>query len=362
MVDFRRSLPPLARGVQEELARTLERLAGEMDLNALMRESRARINEREQRAAVRFLSPRLGADVSAERIIASNGTQSALVLLLRELVGSSGVLLAETLTYGSLRPLAEKLGVRVEGVAIDEEGLLPDAFERACRELHPKALYCNPTVHNPTTAIMSLPRRWTLIEIARKHGVAIIEDEALGRLYPDLPQPLATLAPEICWYLMSATKCLSHGLRVAYTVAPSAQSANLLLESAEQLSFWVPTPVSLALMTDWLERSAADRVTGQIAEECKRRQKLASQVFADFQLRAPDSAMHVWLSLPNGLRADEFAERAQKSGVLLRPAARFAVDDRPTPDCVRLSLSTPANLAEVDEGLHTLKDLLIRGG
>ena len=217
IVDFRRSLPPDVPGFARELAHSLGQMAQDpRHLGALMHESRAASSERERIAGVRFLGSRLGADVSPDRILITNGTQSALALLFRDIVGSSGVLLAEALTYGSLRALAEKCAIRVQGVAVDDEGLCPEAFEQACRTHRPQALYCNPSMHNPTTATMSLRRRWAVIEIARKYGVTIIEDEALGRLYPDMPQPLATLAPEICWYLMTTTKCLSHGLRLSY--------------------------------------------------------------------------------------------------------------------------------------------------
>ena len=360
MVDFRRSLPPRVMGMQQQMPQGLHSLANAPGLEILMHESRARAEPRERLAAARFLAPRLGAEASPERVIVTNGTQSALILLLREIVGASGVLLAENLTYAALRPLARECAIRLEGVAIDEEGLLPDAFERACRTLKPRALYCNPTLHNPTTAIMSLARRWEIVEIARRHGVALIEDEALGRLYPDAPQPLATLAPEICWYLMSTTKCMSHGLRVAYLVAPSGESAQALLETAAQLSFWVPMPLGLALTTSWIESGIADRITAEIATECGERQRIASEILADFDMRAPPSAMHIWLTLPAGVRANPFVEDAQKAGVLLRPASRFSVNNDPVPECIRLSLSTPSSLAEVREGLHALRDLIAR--
>ena len=360
-VDFRRSLPPVPPRLHAELARSLEHFAGNGALGTLMHESRPRGADRERAAGARFLSSRLGADISPERIMITNGTQSACVLLLRELVGSSGVLLAETLTYGALRALAQKCSIRIHGVAIDHEGIRPDAFEEACRVHKPRALYCNPTIHNPTTAVMSLARRWELIGIARQYGVTLIEDEALARLYPDTPQPLATLAPEICWYVMSTSKCLSHGLRLAYVAAPSTQAATAMLESADRLSFWVPTPLITAIMTSWVENGVADLISGDIARECLMREQAATQTLEGYDVRAPRGAMHIWLTLPRHYRANKFVDLAQSSGVLLRPASQFSVGDTPAPDSVRLSLSTPSTLDEVKQGLGTVRDLLERG-
>lgn len=360
-VDFRRSLPPVAPHLHERLTACLQSLADRHNLGALMHESRARGSDRERAAGAQFLSSRLGADVTPDRIMITNGSQSAFILLLRELVGSSGVLLAEALTYGALRPLAQKCSIRIEGVAIDEEGLLPDAFEQACGIHKPRALYCNPTLHNPTTAIMSLTRRWEIVGIARKYGVTIIEDEALARLYPDTPQPLATLAPEICWYVMSTSKCLSHGLRMAYVAAPSVHSATTMLESADRLSFWVPAPLIKAILTLWVETGVADLISGDIASECLMRERVATQALKGYQVRAPRGTMHIWLSLPALCGATEFAVLAQENGVLLRPASHFSVGDTRAPDAVRLSLSTPANIGEVKQGLSALRGLLERG-
>src|SRR5262249_40517421 len=152
---------------------------------------------------------------------------------------------------------------------------------------------------------------------------------------PDTPQPLATLAPEICWYVMSTTKCLSHGLRLAYVAAPSTTAAATMLESADQLSFWVPTPLVTAIMTSWVENGVADLISADIARECVKRQSVATQTLEGYDVRAPRGSMHIWLTLPTGCQAGEFAGLAQKSGVLLRPASHFSVDDRALPESVR---------------------------
>lgn len=358
-VDFRRSLPPHVPGFAQELASSLGDIAQDpQHLGALMHESRAGSGERERAAGVRFLGSRLGAGISPDRIMITNGTQGALVLLFRDIVGSSGLLLAESLTYGALRALAEKCAIRVQGVAVDDEGICPEAFELACRTQRPRALYCNPSMHNPTTATMSLHRRWAVIEIARKYGVTIIEDEALGRLYPDMPQPLATLAPEICWYVMTTTKCLSHGLRLSYTVAPSSKAAQSMLESASALSFWVPMPLSVALTTGWVESGTADAITEEILAECRLRQRHAVRILKGFDVRAPEGAMHIWVSLPRQTSANEFVRVAQDRGVLLRPGSHYSADGAPAPNAVRASLSSPANVDAVERGLEILRETL----
>ena len=145
------------------------------------------------------MEPRFEQRLDRSRLIVTNGTQNAMLMLLRRLVGQDGLVVAERLSYGPLRILAEAAGVRLLGLDIDDDGIVPDAFEAACRADAPRALYCNPTVQNPTTAIMPESRRIAIAGIARRHGVAIIEDDALGLLHPGAPLPIAALAPDVTW-------------------------------------------------------------------------------------------------------------------------------------------------------------------
>lgn len=357
-IDFRRSLPPVVPEVHAHWVKAFDALAHQSDLGLLMHQSTPGGNEAERSAATRFLAPRFREFVSPSRVMLTNGTQSAILFLMKRLVGQGGLVLAERLSYSPLRILADVAGVRIQGLDIDENGILPDAFEDACRRAKPKALYCNPTVQNPTTAIMSAQRRRAIAEIARRYGVVIFEDEALGRLHPDAPAPIAEVAPDLTWYVMSTTKCLSHGLRLAYLVAPSREAANQMIRPIEHLSYWHPAPLQAAVVTRWIENGGADEISNAIARECSSREIEAQKILGHLDLGSKAGSMHVWLSLPAHWHCQSFAVEAERRGVLLRSADLFAIDDQPTPNCVRLSLSTPSSVDEVRRGLTILNELI----
>lgn len=357
-VDFRRSLPPIVPSLHARLLHAFERLHRHQDLARLLHGGVAHGAWQARAAAARFVAPRLGEAVDPERVMLTNGTQSALLLLLPHLVGRGGKLLAERLSYGALRSIAQAAGVGLIGLDIDEDGLLPDAFERACRNGDARALYCNPTVQNPTTAIMPHERRLALADIARRYGVPIIEDDALGRLHPDAVMPIARLAPDVCWYVMSASKALAHGMRFACLVAPSAQARNSLLGSAEQLSHWTAAPLLSALVSDWVDSGDADRVSAEIRAENHAREAFARANLGRFGLISKPGSMHVWLPLSAVQARGDFVARAAATGILLRGAALFAVDAQPAPKAVRLSLSTPATRADAEDGILRLCALL----
>jgi len=358
MIDFRRSLPPHVSELHSYIDAALRTVSATNDVGLLMRQSVARGSEREREAGAKFLRARFGHDIEPSRVILTNGTQNALLVLLQMLVGAGGLLVAERLTYGSLRSLARIANVRTEGIDVDADGIIPEAFEAVCRSKRPKALYCNPTVQNPTTAIMPEARRLAIINVARRYGVPIIEDDALGRLHLQAPRPIAAIAPDLTWYVMSTTKCLAQGLRLAYLVSPRAAGAEQVIAPVEHLSYWHAAPIGAALVTQWITSGIADQITNRIAQECAARERLARDVLCDVDVQSVPGGMHIWINLPARLDRHELVADAQRLGVLMRPSDLFAIDEQPVPNAIRLALSPPADVPEVRRGLLILRDLM----
>ena len=67
---------------------------------------------------------------------------------------------------------------------------------------------------------MSPKRREAIAEVARRKGIAIIEDDAYGALLRQASTPIAALAPELTWHIATLSKCVTPALRAAYVVTP----------------------------------------------------------------------------------------------------------------------------------------------
>ena len=83
------------------------------------------------------------------------GGQTALLSILLTFARRGDIVITEALTWPGALAIAQTVGVRLESVKLDEEGLDPDGFEEACKRLAPRMLYTMPTLHNPTTATAS---------------------------------------------------------------------------------------------------------------------------------------------------------------------------------------------------------------
>ena len=73
--------------------------------------------------------------------------QHAVTSELMTVIFPRDTLAIETVTYSAIKGLAQELGLRLEALTMDREGVVPDAFKRLCQIRPPKALYCLPTLH-----------------------------------------------------------------------------------------------------------------------------------------------------------------------------------------------------------------------
>ncbi|CCA90710.1 PLP-dependent aminotransferase family protein [Novosphingobium sp. PP1Y] len=309
----------------------------------------------QRESAVRLLAERR-VNVDPERLVICPGTHIAFHAILRSLTAPGDILFCEALTYPGIKAVAGQLGLRLVGVPLDDEGIEPDAFETLCVEHRPKVLYLNPTLLNPTTSTMPEERRVKVIEIARRHDVAIIEDDAYSALLRRPPPAFAQLAPDITYYVASLSKCVGAGLRIAYLVAPDQRRlwpvANLLRTLAVMAS-----PLTTAVSTTWIEDGTARMVIEAIRKECAFRQRLVAEILPRQHVRSHPEAFHLWMALPEPWQRAAFAARMRASDIGIVVSDAFVVGDSP-PEAVRISLGGVLSRAEVRTSLEFLADVL----
>jgi DNA-binding transcriptional MocR family regulator len=257
----------------------------------------------------------------------------------------------EALVYPGLKAAARQLERRLHAMPMDAEGVRPDGLEAACRAGLRLAVV-SPTLHNPTTATMGLERRQRLVAIARKHDAILVEEDVYGLLPEGGPPPLAALAPERVVYLTGLSKTLAPALRIGYLVLPPALAGRL--REAEPHTTWYVSALTLALATRWFQDGTAWRRLLHQRRELAARFRICQKQLGH-AWRGEEHCPHVWLTAPPGGSAD-FTRRAQAAGVVVVPAAVFAVG-RPASDGVRISIGSAASRATLAEGLGRLTAL-----
>lgn len=295
---------------------------------------------------------RRGLAVDPALVIVVPGAQCGLLAALTSLAPPGASICCEELTYPGLRALAKQLGIRLIGLPTDSEGIDALAFAGACAQYAPKALYCVPTLHNPTTLTTSAARRRALAEVARHYDVPIIEDDPYGLLEPDAPPPIAEFAPERTIYIAGLSKTLSAGLRVGYMVAPSA-AARACLVSALRATTVMTSPITAALASRWINDGTADIMLAAIRKETAARARIATRVLPADLAWVHRDAFHVWLRLPAGWIATDFTAQMNACGVGVVASPAFAVSAHP-PEAVRICLGGPLTRDQIGHALTLL--------
>jgi DNA-binding transcriptional MocR family regulator len=313
--------------------------------------------EPDRQAATRWLKQRIE-NADFDRVVVAAGAQSALFSICELLLARGDVIAAGEFTYPGLKAVASQMRLVVDPIAMDDDGLLPEDFERSCRIRPPKLLYVIPNIDNPTAATMPEPRRAALVEIARRYGVMIVEDDPYGPLLEAPSRTFADLMPEATWHISTLSKCATPALRVAYVLVPKAADA-LQLASVTRAMMLMAPPLMSALASSWIVDGTLETVTTAIRRETLARQTLASSLLSAFDRCANMFGHHLWLRLPIGQRADDLVEAAVRAGVLIVPSSAFAVG-KCAAEAVRISLGVAHDRSELEDGLNQLASLVIQ--
>jgi DNA-binding transcriptional MocR family regulator len=317
---------PQTSGEAALLAKGLREIAGSDDLEALLQYQPHAGRLVDRSAGARWIA-RGGVDTDASHVLVTQSGQNAVASVLSAVTQPGDTVACESLTYPGVRSAASLLNLRLAPVAMDAEGLIPDSFAALCRSGSVKALYALPTLHNPTATVLSMERRQAVVEIARTHGVALIEDDVYGFMLDEAPAPFARLLPELSFYITSTSKSMAPGIRIGYVHAPG---------------------------------STLDRVAAALRVEIAERQSLAREILGAARMTGNPAAPHLLLWMPEGWSADTFESAARRQGVGVTPATAFWLGRNAPPNAVRLCLGTPPKRADLTRALQRIAALLSR--
>ncbi len=295
-------------------------------------------------------------EADAERVLIAAGAQSALYAICKNLIPAGATLLTPEYSYPGLKAVAEQLGIRLQAVICDAEGIVPEALETACQARQVKALYLIPALDNPTTITMPLQRRQVLAEIARRYQMFIIEDDPYSALQKNPAPAFSTLLPKQTWHIATLSKCATPALRVAFVITPDKQAAIQLAAVLRATNLMAP-PLMCALVTRWIYDGTLDEIATAIRIENNQRQQLAAELLAGYKFAADIDGHHLWLNLPAHWQADNYAKAAYSQGVTIVPARQFAITQTPI-DAVRVSLGIATDSDALKQAMTILAGLL----
>lgn len=308
--------------------------------------------------------------ISAHRddVTVTVGSQQGLDLVTRIFCDPGDIVLAEGPSYVGALGTFRSYQADVVHVAIDEDGLDPQALREACLSLRAagrtvKFLYTIPNFQNPTGVTQPLERRREILAVAQEFDLLVVEDNPYGLLTLEgEPLPaMRSMDAERVIYLGSFSKTFSPGVRVGWVLAPHAVRERLVL-AQESATLCPPVfsqfVVSTYLQThDWLQQIVAFRDMYRIRRDAMLA-GLAEHMPAGSTWTHPTGGFFVWLTLPPGLDSQAMLPRAITARVAYVPGTAFYADGLGSRN-MRLSYCYPPP-ERISEGTRRLGEVLAR--
>ena len=349
MTDLNFNYPSLP-GQAELLRNALRQLASGGDLESLLRYQPHAGRLHERASVARHLLAR-GLTAEAEQVLIVSGAQHGLAVTMMALLQPGDVIAADALTYSGFIVLAEALHLEIVPIPVTEQGPDLEALDSLCRNRRVRAVYSMPTLHNPLGWVMSADQRDSLVTIARKHDLLIIEDAAYAFLAENPPAPIAQLAPERTVYVSGLSKSVATGLRVGFVAAPIEKVP--ALERTIRATTWNTPGVLTAIASTWLDDGTVMQLEAEKRQDAQARQTMAAEVLAGLPCICHPSSYFLWLPLSEDARADQIAAALLREKVAVSTAEPFATSAY-VPHAIRLALGS-AEMGALREALEKVK-------
>lgn len=305
-------------------------------------------------------------DADPENVVITAGSQSAQDVAAKVFCDPGDVILLEDPTYVGALNTFEAYQVDVQPVAVDADGLVPDALRQRIKDLTAagkriKLLYTIPNFNNPSGVTLAEERRQEIVDICREANILVLEDNPYGLLkFDGAPAtPLRAGNPEDVLYLGSFSKIFAPGLRIGWALVPAHLKQRYYLAS-EAVTLCPPT-FNQMLVSEYLRsydwRGQVDTYRALYRDRCEALlAALAEFMPAGVSWTKPSGGFFVWLSLPEGIDTYPLLYRGIDAGVVFVPGAAFTAAPGPS-NTLRLAFSS-ATEENLREGVRRLAPVL----
>jgi GntR family transcriptional regulator / MocR family aminotransferase len=291
------------------------------------------------------------------QVIVVNGSQQALDLVTRVLIERGDRVAIEDPSYQGTREVLRAAGARLHPVSVDRDGLNPAMLPEKAR-----IAFVTPSHQFPTGAILSLGRRQTLLEWARRRNAVIVEDDYDGE-FRYQGQPLESLQgldnEGRVIYIGTFSRTVFSALRIGYLIVPKA------LIPAFTAAKWLCDRHTATLEQETLAEFISTGAYERHLRRVRRRNSVNRQALLDairrhlhdrVEVTGDGAGAHIVLWPDKRLSEDAAVAGAASKGVGVYGISRYFLKTPSRPG-ILLGYSRMRE-ADIREGVRRLKEVL----
>ena len=277
-----------------------------------------------------------GTDTGAGDVTLTTGSMQAIILATQAFVRPGDTVVVEEFCYSGTLGVLRQYGAHVAGVALDERGMVPEALAETLDRLAGEGrtvsfVYTIATHQNPSGTILPPERREAVLDICRRRGVLVVEDDCYADVVfeGEMPRAIYTLAaPGEVLYIGSFSKILGPGARLGYFIAPPPLAEKLLAYKRDGGT----SALSSMIVAEYFQ----EHLWEHIAEVCAAVRAKRDVLFGALERELggladwtrPSGGLFSWIKLPDGIDTRAIARLASERHLLYGSGRSFDAADR----------------------------------
>lgn len=338
----------------EFLLKMTQEMLSEVEAQRLFSYYAPGADEWQKDAAVRLMHY-CGHRAEREQVLFAGGGQNALSAVLAAMFQRGDKIAVDDHTYPGMKSAGAMFGIQLVPIPSWRDGMDTGILETRCKTERIRGIYKIPACHNPTTVTLSDRKRSKIAQIVKDYGCIFIEDGTYQILHSG-SRSISDRVPEQSVFIVSLSKGIAPGLRLAYLSVPTAWKA----AAADALySLNVATaPMMGELAARVIASGQFEAVIDRHRQRTRERNQIVNRYFTKEICFGSDEDIFRWLILPDHYTGADFEALALSHGVQVFAAERFAVGNTPPARAVRLSICSPNSPEQVEHGVKILAGLL----
>jgi len=262
-----------------------------------------------------------------DQVLITCGAQQALYLAASALLDPREPVWMEDPGYPRARAAFLSAGLRVIPVPVDSEGLAVSAGRNI--EPNPRLVFVTPSFQCPLGTMMSLRRRFELLETAQEKNAWVLEDDYFGE-YRHGASPTASLQSidrnERVIHIGNFSKSIAPSLRIGYMILPPAV-VNVMKDVRSTMSRQ-PPGVEQAILAEFITEGHLDRHLRTTLRVYRERQQALIAAIEEnarglLETVPGGTGMYLVAWLARGMDDQIAAEAAARRGVDTVPLSAF---------------------------------------
>lgn len=306
-----------------------------------------------------YLNETRGLQCSSDNILITRGSQMGIYMTARLLLNEGDSVVVGETNYISADVSFLERKANLLRVPVDEDGLDVEAIAKLCQKQKIKAVYVTSHHHHPTTVTLSAERRIHLLNLAKEHQFAIIEDD-YDYDFNYNHAPILPLASHDTHgnvvYIGSVCKTVAPVFRIGYLIAPK----EFVQEAANARRYVDRQGDALLELTfaDFIQSGDLDRHIKKTLKVYQSRRDLFCQLLKEelgdyFEFEIPKGGMAVWTRLKSPYSWEEVSKVSRSYNLEIGDWQRYDYDGKGH-NAIRIGFASK-NEEEIKQMISALK-------